>query len=476
MNSVSLLASPRRRGAAPIQTQKLPLTMGPGITLSTFTLPLEVREQIKTQLTIPNPAYVEARKHGRYTGDIPASLTYYQQLPDGTLTLPRGTARMLSALFREYGLRPDCTDETRLAPPAAFEERVRLSSAQEQAVQTMLACRMGVLEAPAGSGKTVMAMTLIARRKQPTAFIVHTKELAAQAIDRASMMLGLDPDEIGMIGDGQCRIGDKLTVALVQTLAKGVPPNLLDVGHVVVDEAHHTPADTFSQVVARFPARYVLGLTATPYRRDGLEEVMGFYLGPVVARMEASDLQDRLVRPTVTKIDTGIAPDGDTFTEVVSDLVANAERNERIVGDVYKAAQRGRRCLILSDRIEHVEDLARLLQGRGIAADALHGKVSGKERISIVTALINGELEAVAATCSLIGEGFDCPRLDTLFLATPVSFSGRVEQYLGRISRTAPGKVDAVVYDYCDDHPMLWASWKKRADVYKRLSSMRRAA
>ena len=270
-----------------------------------------------------------------------------------------------------------------------------------------------------------------------------------------------------MIGGGAWGIGERLTIALVQSLQGEILVELAGhVGHVVVDECHHAPADAFSRVVSQFPARYLLGLSATPYRRDGLGAVIGYFLGSVVATMDERALQDRLVKPHIIKRQTGLTVRGDSFTELVSRLTTDSARNALIVGDVAQAVAEGRHCLVLSDRVEHVETLTTLLQDQGLTAAALHGKQGKRARGQVVAAAGTGELDVVVATCALVGEGFDCPALDALFLATPVSYVGRIVQYVGRVSRTAPGKSDAVVYDYCDDHRMLWASWRKRTAVY----------
>jgi len=429
--------------------------------------PPALHSALRGRLTLSNPAYLEAERHGRSTADLAPDLRYYNVRRDGALVIPRGAAELVYRECLALNLAPAWCDETYLAVPVHFDERVTLSPVQERAVAETLRRRVGVLEAPAGSGKTVMGLVVVARRRQPALWITHTRELARQAVERAGMVLGLSADEIGFVGDGECRVGARLTVALVQTLARGIPPALLDVGHVVVDEAHHCPALQMAAVIARFDARYILGLTATPYRRDGLDAVIGFYLGPTVARIAAADLADRLVTPRIIKRDTGLRPRGDSFGELVSELVADPERNALIVRDVVEAVERGRRCLVLSDRVEHVEALTALLQAEGVCAAALHGSLGKKTRGQVVEDLGTGVLHVVVATGSLVGEGFDWPRLDALFLATPVSYSGRVTQYLGRVSRTAPGKVDALVYDYCDDHRMLWSTYRNRAAVYR---------
>jgi len=444
----------------------LPFTLGAEVTLGAAA-PLILRQAIRQALTVPNPLYREAEEQGRSTHDLEPELRYYRQTPDGDLVIPRGAGRMARSLCREHDIPVQLIDEAHEAAPIAFEERVTLSTAQERAVGDVLRRRSGVLEAPAGSGKTIMAMSVIARRRQPTLIIVHTKELAHQAIARAAAVLGLDEAEIGVIGDGQCIIGERVTVALVQTLARGITPALRGVGHVVVDECHHCPAVQMAAAVSQFPAKFLLGLSATPYRRDGLDRVIGWYLGPVVARIDKADLADRLIAPRIIKRETGCVVAGDSFTELVTDLIHDPRRNRLIVADVAQAVREGRRCLVLSDRVDHVERLTEMLTDAGVSAAALHGQLGKRARGEVVEGLEAGMLQTVVATGSLIGEGFDSPRLDALFLATPVSFVGRVTQYIGRVSRTAPGKTDALVVDYCDDNRMLWASWGKRGRLYR---------
>ena len=428
--------------------------------------PAELRRVVRDRFTLPNPAYQEALRFDRDTRDLPERLLYYDVRGDGALIVPRGALELVYRDCLGLGLEPRWTDETHVAAPVAFEERITLSDAQERAVGEVLRRRMGLLEAPAGSGKTCMGLVAVARRQQPALWLTHTKELARQAVERAGMVLGLAPDEVGFIGDGECRVGQWLTVALVQSLARGIPPALLNVAHVVLDEAHHAPAEQVAAVIAQFPARYLLGLSATPYRRDGLDAVIGFHIGPVVARMSKEDLQDRLITPSVVKRDTGLRPEGDSFTELVSELVVWPERNALIADDVAEAVACGRRCLVLSERVGHVEQLTAMLEAAGVAVAALHGHLPKRERAAVVGATNAGELEAVVATISLVAEGVDVPRLDALFLGTPMSYGGRVTQALGRISRTAPEKTDAVVYDYVDAHPMLFASYRNRKGVY----------
>jgi len=429
--------------------------------------PPTLNHALRQHFTMRNPLYEEAEKYDRSTVDLNEWLMYYETLPDGSLALPRGATELVYRLCEARGFRIAWDDCTRVAPPLAFDVRVTLSDAQERAVQTALERRYGVIVAPPGAGKTCMGLVSIARRGQRALWLTHTKELAYQLIDRAGMVLGLSPDEIGFIGDGQCRVGDKLTVGLMQSLARHIPPALLDVGTVVVDEAHHTPCDLMAGVVRQFPARFLLGLTATPIRRDGLDDVIFWHLGPITARIDKADLANRLIAPRVLKRPTGVRPQGESFAGLVTALVRDADRNALIVRDTAHAVRAGRRCLVLTDRVPHTATLTRLLTEQGVAAAALHGSLGTTERARVVAALDTGEVSVVVATSSLIAEGFDQPRLDYLALTTPMSYAGRVQQAIGRISRAAPGKRDAVVVDYADDCALCWSSWGKRAAVYR---------
>ncbi len=450
---------------APLLTPLIVLTIGRQVVIEPG-YPAELRRAVRDRFTLPNPAYQDALKFDRDTRDLPERLLYYDVRPDGALIVPRGALELVYRDCLALGFEPRWTDETHVADHVAFDERITLSPAQERAVDAALGRRMGLVCAPAGAGKTVLGLVAVARRRQPALWLTHTVELARQAVARAGTVLGLAPDEIGFIGDGECRVGERLTIALTQSLARSIPPTLLGVGSLVLDEAHRCPAEQTAAVVSQFPARYVLGLTATPYRRDKLDAVLEFYLGPIVARIDKEDLADRLITPRIIKRDTSLHPMGDSFAEIVSDLVAMRARNALITEDVAQAVADGRRCLVLSERVSHVRELTRLLRARGIAAAALYGSLGKKARGRVVEDLAAGELAVVVATISLIAEGFDAPRLDALFLTTPMSYGGRVVQAIGRVSRTAPGKEDAIVVDYTDDNRLLWATWRNRKGVY----------
>jgi len=211
-------------------------------------------------------------------------------------------------LIREAGLCYQVLDRRLLLPSVTFEADIELRPYQRHPVAEALKRKGGMIVAPPGSGKTVMAMAIIAGAGQPALWLTHTKDLADQARERAVEFLGLDADEIGMIGAGRRQIGKRLTIGMVQTLAKGMSDELANrVGLVVLDEAHHAPAATFTEVLNRLPARYRYGLTATPYRRDGLHPIMFYTCGYMIAEVARSDLfhEGRIIRPQIRQIHTG---------------------------------------------------------------------------------------------------------------------------------------------------------------------------
>ena len=244
-------------------------------------------------------------------------------------------------------------------------------------------------------------------------------------------------------------------------------------GHLVIDECHRCPSRTFTEAVTSFDCRYMLGLSATPYRRDGLTKLIGWHLGRKI-EVRQSDLTEEDIIQDVEVIvrETAFVTDFDAseeYSQMLSELTEDNSRNRLIVGDIIKEASNGGGvCLVLSDRKEHCHALQDMLSKQGMNADVLTGSVCNGERKTIVERLHAGKVKVLIATGQLIGEGFDCKGLSTLHMACPVKFSGRLIQYLGRVLRPAPGKDRARVYDYCDLRVgVLAASARARQQVYR---------
>jgi superfamily II DNA or RNA helicase len=408
-------------------------------------------------LELSNPKWVENERMGRWNRGVPRTLKFYDKVGADGLWIPRGYLRQLILLCRRMGVDHRIEDRRRSLPPVEFAFSGELRAFQAEAVEQMAARDFGTLSSPTGSGKTVMALGLVARRRQPTVVVVHTKDLAAQWVERIGAFLSIPAAECGMIAGGRARIGERITVALVQSLYKCAEEVSARTGFLVVDECHRCPSRTFTEAVTGFDSRYMLGLSATPYRRDNLSRLIFWHLGDVhheVARDELVRSGAVLAADIVTRA-TAFRSYSDPLTEysrMLSELTGDTERNLLIARDVAaEAAGGGGISLVLSDRKAHCENLKTLLLHRfKTPSELMTGDLPPQERQAVVERLNAGAARVVIATGQLIGEGFDCPNLSSLFLATPIRFSGRVLQYLGRVLRPAPGKERARVFDYVD--------------------------
>lgn len=428
---------------------ELTLTVGKQCLLEGF--PLQFEKQLKERLTIDNPKYIAARKYGRWIGKkLQPKLKYYDPVPNGLL-FPRGFANQAVLMCRELlGVDPKICDNRRLLPEIDVTFSGILREYQQEAVAKVGRHSFGVLEAGTGSGKTVMALALIAQRKQPTLVIVHTKELLYQWRDRIAEFLGL---EAGLVGDGQFEIRD-VTVAIVNTARKRVGEFAEKFGHLIVDECHRVPAALFTDVVSAFDCHYMLGLSATAFRSDDqTTRLIYYFMGDPVHKVNQEMLAatGAIVKPRVYVKTTDFVYNytGD-YQALMTALTQHQGRNMQILEDIKGAADDADTVsLVVSDRVNHCTVFYESLVRQGYSAALLTGQTSAEARAKIVAQVQNNEVQILVATLQLIGEGFDCPGLSNLFLTTPITFEGRLLQVIGRIMRPAPGK-EARVYDYLD--------------------------
>jgi len=434
-------------------------------------VPPEFLAVLTEKLEMLNPKWVENDRMGRWNRGTPQVLRFYDKVGRTGLWIPRGFMRQLILLCRKNELAYEINDQRRQLAPVDFSFNGSL-----RPFDRMLARDFGTLNSATGSGKTIMALYMIARRRQPTLIIVHTKDLATQWTLRIEKFLEIESQKVGIIGGGKKQVGEKITIALVQSLYKCVEEVAEKVGFLVVDECHRCPSRTFTEAVTGFDAKYMLGLSATPWRRDKLSKLIFWHLGDVhheVNKKHLIQTGDVLPAEVITR-NTEFKTQFDPVTEysrMLSELTADTQRNVLIAGDVAReTANKGGICLVLSDRKAHCENLRALLKFRfQIESEILTGDLNMDQRQQVIDSLNKNKVRVVIATGQLIGEGFDCRNLSTLFLATPIRFSGRVLQYLGRVLRPAPGKKKARVFDYVDIHvETLAKAAQARQKIYQR--------
>ena len=390
------------------------------------------------------------------------------------IALPRGCLDDVRTLLVENGIKLVLHDERFTGEPIDVRFAGTLRADQEAALDGMLVHDTGVLCAPTAFGKTVTAAALIARRGINTLVLVHRTELLQQWSERLQAFLGADKTTVGTIGGGKAKPTGIIDIAVMQSLSRQgeVSEQVKNYGQIIVDECHHVSAFSFEALLKAAGAKYVVGLTATPIRRDGQQPIIFMQCGPIrhtASRPESApaDLAvtpQWLSRPIVMPEGAGIQ---DVFLQVCSDT----ERTARIVAEVGDAFDHGRKILMLTERTDHLNAIEEQLAGRVENLFTLHGRMSKKQRAALI-----GELEAlpadvprvILATGKLVGEGFDHPALDTLVLAMPVSWKGTLQQYAGRLHREHASKADVRIIDFIDaGHPALLRMWSKRQAGYK---------
>jgi superfamily II DNA or RNA helicase len=407
---------------------------------------------LQNKLTIDNPKYHAAKKYGRWVGKNFQQKLFLYTLDDTGIIFPRGFAAQAVALCKTYmGRGPKIQDKRRRLPEVDFSFQGVLRPYQKEAVADILRKHFGVLVAGTGSGKTVMALEVIAQRHQPTLILVHSRELMYQWQERAWQFLGI---QAGLIGDSKYDI-QPLSIAIVNTARKRLEELIPCFGHLIVDECHRVPATLFTEVVKMFDSYFMLGLSATAYRReDVLTRLIYLYMGERSHQVDPKKLAESgaVLKPEFIQRSTGfIYVFRGNYQALMNSLTKNEARNQQIVDDINtEAGETAGTILVVSDRVAHCQKLAELLAGKGLQASMLTGKQSAPERSAIVGSLHRGGIKVLVSTLQLVGEGFDAAGLSTLFLTTPIKFTGRLRQVIGRILRPAAGKQPKVI-DYVDE-------------------------
>nr|WP_178117883.1 DEAD/DEAH box helicase family protein [Pseudomonas sp. R5(2019)] len=390
------------------------------------------------------------------------------------IALPRGCLDAALQILEENGISPLFQDERFVGKSIDVSFLGTLRDDQKVAINEMLKHDCGILCAPTAFGKTVSAAALIATRGVNTLVLVHRTELLLQWQERLQAFLGVGKGVIGTIGGGKSKPTGIIDIAVMQSLSRqgNVSDKVKEYGQIIVDECHHLPAFSFEAILRSAAARYVMGLTATPVRRDGQQPIIFMQCGPIrhsAARPESaphdlSVIPRLLSRPIVVVEGSGIQ-------EVFRHLADDPARTAKIASEVEMAFRQGRKILVLTERTEHLDGLEAELKGRVQNLFILHGRVPKKQRIermSELESLPSNAPRVLLATGKLVGEGFDHPPLDTLVLAMPISWKGILQQYAGRLHREHADKADVKVIDFVDvGHAALLRMWGKRQVGYR---------
>ena len=387
--------------------------------------------------------------------------------------LPRGCLDDVRSLLEKNSVSTDIQDERITGGRVPVRLLGKLRKDQKLAVRTLIKHDTGVLSAPTAFGKTVVAAAIIARRKVSTLVVVHRTELLRQWQERFSSFLDFPKNGLGVIGGGKKRPSGKIDIAVMQTLVRmqNLGEFLDGYGQVIVDECHHISAFSFETVLKQAKARYVLGLTATPVRRDGHQPIIYMQCGPIRHTAAISEVAPTQLEVWPQYLESPEIPSDSPIQTVFRMLATNEKRNSKISGDVLNAYREGRKILVLTERTDHLALLRECIEPEVDHCFVLHGRLSKKQRASVLSdiqSLDSSTPHVLLATGRLVGEGFDHPPLDTLVLAMPISWKGTLQQYAGRLHRDHVDKQDVRIYDYVDaDQVQLARMWSKRQRGYQ---------
>ncbi|ERJ12264.1 TOTE conflict system archaeo-eukaryotic primase domain-containing protein [Haloplasma contractile] len=434
---------------------------------------------LKAFASFTNPKFYKAKSLRLPTYSIPRVIDTSEDYADA-LALPRGCLKDVIELFSKNGSDVKVKYDWNEGEIIKTDFSGKLKPKQEKALEELSRYNTGILSATTGFGKTVIAIALLAKIKRNALIIVHTKQLLEQWKEKLKIFLNAKEDQIGQYGAGKKKRTGIIDVALIQSLnyRQKVKEFISEYGIVLVDECHHISAISFEQVLKKIKAKYVYGFTATLVRKDGHHPIVKMQLGEVryEVKAKAEILQKSYNHSVLPQfINSNIESLGEKpkIYDVYSWLVKNDERNEIIIDDVLNCLNNKKTPLVLTERTAHLEILVSVFKEKVPHVFTLRGGMS-KKQLKETICDMNKHLDqkgecVVVATGKFVGEGFDDPRLDTLFLTMPVSWKGTLQQYVGRLHRDHVDKEEVLIYDYVDQHPMLERMYKKRLIGYKAL-------
>ena len=458
------------------------IIFGSMLTIPLEKLPSRVVAKLKKTSSFANPEFYKRQRMRLQTYPL-SRFVFSGELRPQEIVLPRGVLDEVMKILTVAGAQVVVRDERIARKRLKVGFSGVLTLPQVQAVKEIRKTDIGILMAPPGAGKTVMACALISERKVSTLVLVHRQPLMDQWRDRISTFLGISKKEIGTLSGTKKKMTGKLDLGMLQSLK-----NLEDFSEIsqsysqiIIDECHHIPAASFEDILKQLPARFVVGLTATPYRKDGLEKILFQQCGPIRHRLV--DAESAAIPKSVKIHETGFrlpheVGERPAYHELLHHLTSCVQRNKLIAKHALEVLIDRKFPLLISDRKEHLDVLTLILREiakiDNMEIIRLDGDLSLKQRREALKNLhvvrASGKRVILMSTSSLIGEGFDLPELDTMILATPLSFEGRMVQYAGRLHRVVPGKTNVLIIDYVDfSSPMLIKMYRNRLKAYRQM-------
>lgn len=440
----------------------------------------DFRKKVETSLRVNNPDFIRLQKMGKWTGKIPKEILFYRK-EGKDIVLPFGCLK--EWIFDQKEQFEEAIADFPQTQYVEYNKNVPLYDYQEKAVEKALYKRNGILVAPCGSGKTQMGIAIARSISRPTLWITHTKDLMVQAEERAKSIFDLPKEAYGEITEGKVNLGTHLTFSTVQTLAR-VNLDNLKFGCVIVDECHHAvqsykSTSMFAKVMNQISCRYKFGLTATPYRADGLEKGMFALIGDICSVVDEEEVKGKTVPvyeqwytvpPFTSYVDCYNGDGTLDYTKLITKLCNDVGRNlfiGRKIVDIKGS------CLVLSDRLSQLEILMKYVSNfkKCDMVKATSTKQGKKERREAIEKLKDGRIDCLFATYKLAKEGLDIPSLENVVMASPIKDKSTVIQTAGRVARKVEGKTCGWVHDFMDGLGVLQGMARKRKNIRKHLNN-----
>jgi superfamily II DNA or RNA helicase len=435
----------------------------------------KIVRHLRENLNYLNTEYLIKKKIGISTYKTEKYFKAIEESGDRVM-IPRGFVRDLVGFCQENKFPFQLVDERKLIKKTVFKSKIALYDYQEDALAATEGKDFGVIVSPPGAGKTIMGLELIARKEQPALILVHRKQLFDQWIDRIQSFLGIPKKDIGQIHGAKRKIGQKITVGMMQSLVRMEDAEALknSFGTIIVDECHHIPAKTFREAITKLDSYYLYGLTATPKRKHNDEKLIFVYIGNILAEVDRQFKPDEETLPPQVRLrETSLALPFDYRMDdlqlLSKVLVYDSARNDMIAEDILRQVQEGRKILVLTERKEHVEILSLYLKGKAEII-TITGDDSAASKKSKMGQIKMGHFQVLISTGQFFGEGMDIDSLDCLFLVYPFSFEGKLIQYIGRIQRS---KSQQTIFDYRDKNiDYCEKLFKKRNRYYRKMNKV----